>query len=700
MMPTDPSPSFATALVLAVALTVTLGLVGPVGGAIAGTSTMDATGDRSLTTDVVAPGGGIQVTVDLALDDPSDVTIEETFDGAVAEIEVVDDSGAESVSVDEGDPSLEATYSAVESVTLVYRITVDPGAELSETVSINGSVSGDVTHDLGVSTITVDDDPGVAIWFDDLPDEVVAESPVTVTAMVENLGPDNTAASVTLRADGSMSDDRLVAVEGFGITEVTLEWLPTRDEIGTVDLEASTATHATTASVTVVSPATFSLTDLSAPTSVAQFDPFTATVIVENVGDVEGTQTISLGLDDGTDLDSTTITLGVGESTEVTFTDLAIDTAGIHILVASSANAETDRPIAIDAADANVELPDQVIGTDTAGDPAVFLDDVVMDGDWYVALAHGDTVIATVDPETGLSGERLVVPVEASDSLPGPVTAMIVPSLSGFEVGASVPGGLTPLASDEGAVIDGYVTAETRYFVDAIDVLVIERARLDGGPAGDQPFHLTLERTLDDGSAEVIGVSEPIWGAADRIVIELDEPITDVGEHDLTVRFNESRFGSPSAAYVRLDGEEVVPMTSSIRAILMETPLFAIEAIDAPSEVVAGDRWVVNVTVANVGNLDGTQTVWLSLGQQVSLVDVTLAPGEVETVTFSVAISQNANGDTVAYLEVGGVSERLEVTVTDPPDATGGSSSIPGFTAALGAIGVVLAALVGWRRWR
>ncbi|MFC7028062.1 CARDB domain-containing protein [Halomicroarcula sp. GCM10025710] len=82
--------------------------------------------------------------------------------------------------------------------------------------------------------------------------------------------------------------------------------------------EVRTEDDASASSLTIHQPATFDVTELNGTLDVVRGETANLTGTVENVGDVEGTQTVAL-MHDGKAVENRTVTLASGESTDLEF---------------------------------------------------------------------------------------------------------------------------------------------------------------------------------------------------------------------------------------------------------------------------------------------------------------------------------------------------------------------------------------------
>ncbi|MFC7250459.1 CARDB domain-containing protein [Halomicroarcula sp. GCM10025324] len=230
----------------------------------------------------------------------------------------------------DGDGVVDTTV-AEESVTL--------GGEQSETVELTVSTESmePGTYDYGISTGDSSDEPTSSGQFVILRpttfivDDTDAESPVvqgdstTITATVSNTGDFQGVQTVGLYvSDGTSVDDgALEASKSFslapGATDTVSFTVDTADRSpGVYTYEVRTEDDASASSLTIHQPATFDVTELNGTLDVVRGETANLTGTVENVGDVEGTQTVAL-MHDGKAVENRTVTLASGESTDLEF---------------------------------------------------------------------------------------------------------------------------------------------------------------------------------------------------------------------------------------------------------------------------------------------------------------------------------------------------------------------------------------------
>lgn len=656
----------------------------------------ETTASRTLNSDVVGANGTVQITISASVEEPQDMTLVETIDPAAGAIEVVDSDGADSVTVDSNNTEIEANFTGREQIEFIYRLTIPGDAAVNDTYTLDGSVDADQTLPTGTDEITVSDTPGVAIIDIAHGEDVVAGEPLSVTATVENLAGNDSTTDVSLSAEAASVDVQTVTLGAFEQREVTLSWTPTVDDVGEANLTVETDTHDAASTVTVLQPATFELSGVSAPDEVVQYGAFNASVTVENTGDVAGTDAVSLSLADGTELNGTNVTLEAGVSTTVTFDALSIAIEGVHTLVAATDDSEVDRPIVVEPATAEIAFEDQLLGTTSSGDSALYVSDLVADVGWTVVLvdADDDSVVGMETLEEAHTGGEAIVPVTAPDGGGMDIHAFVVADGDGIVAGEAVPEDVDRLAASDGIAFQGSIITSSLTYEDATEEVYIDAATLVGGDGStDLPFIVGVYGMVD-GERELLGYEAMLQGTHEDLSIGLDEEL-DVGEYELVAQLHAIGVGGPGQAYRQVQTGAITENQASIPVTIEETPQFVLGSIDHAETVSPGGTLSIAVTVHNEGTVSGTQSIWVSMGQRVVMEDVYLEANESATVSLSLPISGEALGTYSVDVEVDDSATSFDITVQEPSTE---SDSIPGFTSVVVILTLVFGALVGWRR--
>jgi subtilisin family serine protease len=135
---------------------------------------------------------------------------------------------------------------------------------------------------------------------------------------VENIGNSSTTETVDVTIDGLGSDATNVTLGAGESTEAMLTVGTAAGDAGQYDAVVTTASDQTTEPILVVAPSEFQVDILSATESVEEGQDIEVTAAIENVGDVDDTQTVTLDIP-GLGSDSAEVTLPFDESTEETF---------------------------------------------------------------------------------------------------------------------------------------------------------------------------------------------------------------------------------------------------------------------------------------------------------------------------------------------------------------------------------------------
>jgi len=126
-----------------------------------------------------------------------------------------------------------------------------------------------------------------------------------VDVTVENTGDQQDTQTVTMDANGSQQDNTTVTLNAGQQTTVTLSWSTSAGDTGTFTTDVASDNDTASTSVEVGSSPSFEVTSLSTNSAVTAGELLTVDATVENIGDKNGTQTVSLDVD------------GEGNSTEL-----------------------------------------------------------------------------------------------------------------------------------------------------------------------------------------------------------------------------------------------------------------------------------------------------------------------------------------------------------------------------------------------
>ena len=391
---------------------------------LTGTVTPDAAGElpveaRTADADATATLEVLQpATFDLDVSAADTVLVDETLAVTVNVTNTGDVDGTESVTLQQAGEQIDTDDVAVapgdtETVTLAYEPTAaDRGAQ---TLQIAGT---DVTIDRAV---TVDAPGEFDVALDRVTNPVVTGETLTATATVENIGDRETTETIDL----SVGDDAVntTDVTLAGGNETTVQLTHAIDAApGEVDITVSGATASDTQAVGVLAQPDdpfFRVTDFETPDTAFTDEDVPIEATIENIGDLEGTQSIELRAD-GSVATSEDATLAPNETTTVTTTLSDLEAGDLEVSAVTANQTDTatidiaNRQPAFLAIDA-IDTPDTV----DSGDDATVTVDITNTGDQAaddraITVSYaGTTASETVSTAAGESDTVTIsVPIE------------------------------------------------------------------------------------------------------------------------------------------------------------------------------------------------------------------------------------------------------------------------------------------------
>ncbi len=421
--------------------------------------------------------------------------------------------------------------------------------------------------------------------------------------------------------------------------------------IGTTNGDAGTGYEATVStqsgnstttpeSVTVQEPATFQVSIDSIDSPVVEGKALEIDVNVENTGDLDGTQTVELTVDNGPagelGAPSRDVTLQSGDSTTETFSiGTAKDDAGDYDVAVSSENDTKTEKATVQEPDnfeiksvspnspaegetleidVNVENTGDIDGTQTVeltvdNGPAGELGAPSRD----VTLQSGDSTTETFSIGTAKddAGEYSLTVLSENDTATGTATVLQPPN---FEIKS---------VSTNSPVTEGETLSVTTTITNPGEVEGTQTVDLTVGPSGQ----------LGDASAGVtLSPSE-----SKTVTLSVSTEPGDAGTYSATIKGGDTE---PQAPVVVKEEEQ-------------EPPNFEIKSVSTNSPVTEGETLTVTATVENTGDVQGTQTVDLTVGPSGQLggksAEVTLSPEKSKKVTLSVSTEP---GDAGTYTAV------------------------------------------------
>ncbi len=251
-------------------------------------------------------------------------------------------------------------------------LTLDAGASTEANMTL-GTEVGDAGQyeavvasedDQDTEPILVVAPPEFHIEILDATESVEEGQPVEVTAEIENVGDVDDTQTVTLDVGALGSDSAEVSLPFGESTQETFSVATSEGDAGQYEAVVASDDDSENVTVGVTGDTDLQIVAVEAPT-IVEGETLTVTATVENIADGEGTSTVSASVA-GVGDDSTTVTLGPGESTNVTL-NIATDfnQAGEYDLVV-----ETPQDSLTDVATLTLpKLPNQdAVPTDIDGD--------------------------------------------------------------------------------------------------------------------------------------------------------------------------------------------------------------------------------------------------------------------------------------------------------------------------------------------
>jgi len=572
--------------------------------------------------DTNTPVVGDDIQVDVAVEN-----IGETQDTQQVTLSTGPDIGSNTTTV---------TLGANESTTRTLTVPTSSGdaGEYSVTVASDNSADS--------ADLTVLEQPGFAVDVLEANDPLEGNS-IDVEFTVENLDSvqDTQTMSLSTTPDiGGASTDLTLA---GGETTVETLSVPTQvGEAGAYSVSVASNDDTSTANVSVLAEAEFLLNITQVKQGVVEGEPLTVDYDITNPGDVQATQDIDFAVDGTVEATETNVTVTAGATISRVFTyeTTTGDAPSVEVSVSSADDTDTE--------------------TAPVGEPAFFA----------VNITGVDTPVT--------EGETTTVDYEVTNTGDTQGIQTLTLTVDGTE-----EDNRTDVALDSGATVTGTFTYQT------VD--------------GDAPSVDLSVASEDDTATETVTVNEPPFFAVsvtgvDTPVTEgetatVDYEVTNVGDvtgtqdiafsvngtveetdTNLTLQAGETTTGAFS--YQTADGDapalDVAVSsendTATASVTVDEPPFFDAVIAFIDKEVTAGDQLTVAYTVANTGDVAGTQEVTLEInGTVVTTETIPLGAGE----TTSSQFVYNTSTDDVPAVETTVSSENTSdtetVLVNQPP---------------------------------
>ncbi|MXV63265.1 hypothetical protein GS429_14560 [Natronorubrum sp. JWXQ-INN-674] len=211
--------------------------------------------------------------------------------------------------------------------------------------------------DLGSITVV---EPGtVSLESVSFPEQVGSSAPYEFTVDLENAADETVIDTVAYELDGDRTTTEPVAVDPDGSTAVLSD--ETDVDIGLTIAHAVTVDSETLEGTShVTDPPEFDITAVETPDTVEPDEEFDLSVMVENTGGVEGTQSVVVSDDDGRVVtDALTLEAGESESLSLSVSETA---SGESEYTVETDTDEASASVAVSEADADSDDSDSVSG--------------------------------------------------------------------------------------------------------------------------------------------------------------------------------------------------------------------------------------------------------------------------------------------------------------------------------------------------
>ncbi|WP_229111242.1 CARDB domain-containing protein [Halapricum desulfuricans] len=457
------------------------------------------------------------------------------------------------------------------------------------------------------------------------------------TVTLEMAASDNTTATTTAEYDLNTS----AATIENGTLEAT--------DCGTAELTASVAGHSDTVTVAMLAPPELGVADATTGDAlVARDSTVTVDTTVENVGDLEGSDTFDLEVD-GETVDSTTVAVDGREERSVAFRWTPTETGSYTLTVGEETvgTVEVVEPPEVAVTDASVEADGLLVGREATVSTTLENPDRLA-GSETATLVAGDTVVESRD---------VSVAAETTDT-------------AAFTWTPDEPGtyNLTVNSVDAGTV-----EAVPRSAVSMTNVTAAEQV-LTGETAevaaeivneADLPVETSVAYAVDDDHIETRSVT--LDPGTNTVAFETELSETGTATHSVSV------------ADATGDGETDVRSPAR----------FDVTDLVAPETVDAGQEVTISATVANTGGVDGEATVDVTI-DGATVTDKTVSVEADSSTRVSATFTLQAQGEHTYSVATGDDSMSSAITAESadsdqiPDQSTGGPTTQSGEETASG----------------
>ena len=637
------------------------------GGAVAeahGTTDEEATAERGFNVSDPEPGDTVNVTMTVEMPSSGPLDYIDDFEPLFEDAEFI-------TATDNGEPIVPIFADITnESAVILFDDDTGPGTiEIGYQVTIPSDATPGTVYDFD-GTVQVNetavpiDGPSelvvaggsppsfkVNINQSETDESVTAGETLDVAVMVENTGDEPGTQTITFNIDGIEEDDASATL-GPGETEQGIFTYETSQE-DVPAVEASVASDDDTAVTTIdvmedLNPAQYELSGLDPESATVNpgDEPIDVTVTVTNTGGEAGVQDIALEvLDETGAVDYEDVVEEVattpGDEETVTFGEVPAGTlgAGEYTHEVSSENDTIAGSLTVEDPDearfelSNLDPVDALVTADA--DPI----DVTVD----IINVGGETgtqdIMLEVSDETGaVTYSDAVEDVTLAPDDGETVTFEEVPA------GTLDTGEYTHEVSSENDTIAGSLTIEkpSQEANYQLSELAPESAAVT---VGDEPLDLSVSVSNigeERGSQAIeLEVSNETETQYDDTVAAVE---VNAGETEL-VTFEDVPVGElDPGTYTHEVSSANDTVAGSLTVDAQPNPAFFAVDVTAPESVVANESFSVTATAENTGDVDGTQTLTFTVGDDEITETLPLSAGEETSISFD-EISFPSAGD-------------------------------------------------------
>jgi hypothetical protein len=498
-------------------------------------------------------------------------------------------------------------------------------------------------NDTADRTVPVNEPPFFDVTVSGVDDPVAAGETVTVDYSVENTGGAEVTQDITLAVNGT--------IEGTE-TDVTLDGSETFDgqftydtdggDTPAVNLAVASDDDTATANVTVLEPAVFDVTLTALDDAVTAGETVTVEYAVENTGEAQDTQDITLAVNGSVEATEAGVTLNGSETFggQFTYETTADDTPAVAVAVSSADGSATGTVVVNEPAFFDVTLTD--------------IESAVLEGETVTAeyeVTNTGDIEATQDITFAVNGT-------AEDTVPD-VTLGAGATFTGQftydTVTGDAPAVAVALASNNDTATET-VTVDTPATF-AVSITAVDDA-VTAGETVTVDYSVENTGTLEDTQDITLAVNGTVEATEADVALGGGATFTGQFTYDTVA-------GDAPAVAVTVGSDN---NTAAETVTVLEPAAFAVSITAVDDAVTAGETVTVDYTVENTGDAEGTQDITLAVDGTVEATepDVTLGGGATFTGQFTYVTGEGDVPDIDATVASADDTVTETVTVNEP----------------------------------